>query len=99
MRYEDKPLIDNSELQRFELHVDNHIAFIEYKFKDDKLLFLIHTEVPPELEGKGVASAIVQKALQHAKDNNIKIIPRCSFVQSFLEKHPEWNEIVAPKPD
>lgn len=97
MRYEDKPLIDNSALQRFELQIDNHIAFIEYKFKDDKLLLLIHTEVPPELEGKGVASAIVQKTLQYAKDNNIKIIPHCSFVLSYLEKHPEWNDIIAPK--
>jgi len=51
--------------------------------------------VPPALEGKGAASAVVQKALQYAKDNNYKIVPICPFVQRYLKKHEEWNSIVA----
>jgi predicted GNAT family acetyltransferase len=95
MKYEDLTLKDNTELNRFELEVEGSTAFIEYKRSGD-WLFLIHTEVPGAIEGKGVASAIVQKTLQYAKDNNYRIVPICPYVQSFLKKHPEWHEIVVP---
>jgi len=95
MKYEEISLKDNTDLNRFELEVEGITAFLEYKRSRD-WLFLIHTEVPEVLEGKGVGSAIIQKTLQYAKDNSYKIVPICPFVQSFLKKHPEWNEIVAP---
>jgi len=95
MTYDEQKLKVNDALHRLELEVEGSIAFIEYKLSGDTL-FLIHTEVPPALKGKGAASAIVQKALQYAKDNNYKIIPICPFVQSYLKRHQEWNDIVAP---
>lgn len=61
MNYDEQKLKVNEALHRLELEVDGSIAFIECKLVRDKL-FLIHTEVPPALEGKGAASAIVQKA-------------------------------------
>src|SRR5450432_230477 len=95
MNYEEKTLKVNDALHHLELEVEGSIAFIEFKLSHGKL-FLIHTEVPPELGGKGAGSAIVQKALQYAKNNNYKIVPICSFVRSYLKKHKEWNDIVAP---
>src|ERR1700688_1889321 len=96
MNYNEKKLKVNDALHHLELEIEGNIAFIDYKLLRDTL-FLIHTEVPPGLKGKGLGSAIVQKALQYAKDNNYKIVPICPFVQSYLERHKEWNEIVAPK--
>jgi hypothetical protein len=95
MNYDGQKLRVNDALHHLELEVEGSIAFIEYRLVRD-MLFLIHTEVLPGLEGKGVASAIVQKALQYAKDNNCKIVPICNFVRSYLKKHKEWNDIVAP---
>ena len=95
MNYEKSNLKVNDTLHCLELEVEGSIAFIEFKLSNGKLI-LIHTEVPPELEGKGVGSAIVQKALQYTKDNNYKVVPRCAFVQSYLKRHKEWNDIVAP---
>ena len=95
MKLEELTLNNNLELHRLELQVDENIAFIEYKILHD-LLFLIHTEVPASLQGKGIAGIIVRKALEYAKENNYKIVPICSFVQSYLEKHQEWRELVAP---
>jgi len=95
MNYNESKLKVNSELHRLELEVEGSIAFIKYKLDGD-MLFLIHTEVPPALEGKGAGSAIVQKALQYAKDNNFKIVPICPFVQSYLKRHKEWNDIIVP---
>ena len=94
MTYDEQKLKVNDALHRLELEVEGSIAFIEYKLSEDTL-FLIHTEVPPALKGKGVASAIVQKALEYAKGNSYKIIPICPFVQSYLKRHKVWNDIVA----
>ena len=95
MNYDEQKLKVNTDSHRLELEIEGDIAFIEYKLEGDRL-YLIHTEVPPSLEGKGAGSAIVQKALQYAKDNSYKIVPICSFVRGYLKKHKEWNDIVAP---
>jgi len=95
MNYKEQKLKVNEALHRLELEIEGSIAFIEYKLTGDTL-FLIHTEVPAALEGKGAGSAIVQKALQYAKDNNYKIVPICPFVQSYLKRHKEWNDMVVP---
>ncbi|MES2332661.1 MAG: GNAT family N-acetyltransferase [Bacteroidota bacterium] len=95
MKYDEEKLRINTESNRLELKIEGGTAFIEYKLSGHTI-FLIHTEVPKELEGKGVGGAIVQKALQYAKDNQYKIVPICPFVQSYLERHKEWNDLVAP---
>jgi predicted GNAT family acetyltransferase len=98
MNYEEQKLRINATENRLELDIGDSTAFIEYKLSG-QTLFLIHTEVPPALEGKGVGGAIVQKALQYAKDNGFKIVPLCVFVQSYLKRHKEWDDIVAPDAD
>jgi predicted GNAT family acetyltransferase len=95
MKYEGQQLKINAENRRLELDTGEGIAFIEYKLLND-ILFLIHTEVPVSLEGKGAGSAIALKALQYAKNNNYKIVPICPFIQNYLKRHKQWNEIVAP---
>ncbi len=61
--YSNIELVINPDKKRFELHVENHIAFIEFILNNENIIFLTHTEVPSVLEGKGVGSAIVEKAL------------------------------------
>jgi len=94
MNFDEQKLKVNGVLHRLELKTEGSIAFIKYKLLRNEL-FLIHTEVPPALEGKGVGTALVQKTLQFAKDNNYKIVPLCPFVQAYLKRHPEWNVLVA----
>ena len=98
MKYDEQKLKINTALNLLELEVENRTAFIEYKLSH-QTLFLIHTEVPASLEGKGIGSAIVQKALQYARANNYKIVPLCVFVQAYLKRHSEWNDIVVPNPE
>lgn len=92
--YSDAQLINNEAIHNFEMFVDGHRAFIDYQLKHDKM-YLMHTEVPVELEGKGVAPAMVEKAFKYIEDHNLKIVPYCSFIKVFLKKHPEWERIVA----
>lgn len=51
-------LVDNKKKKRFEFQIGDNVAFIEYIFAKENI-YLTHTEVPKELEGKGIASALV----------------------------------------
>ncbi|GAA4319846.1 GNAT family N-acetyltransferase [Mucilaginibacter gynuensis] len=94
MKYEEVELINNEPVHNFELTVEGHRAFIDYLLKHDKY-YLIHTEVPQELEGKGVAGALVEKAFTYIEAQGKKIVPLCVYIQGFLKRHPEWNRLVA----
>jgi hypothetical protein len=89
----DESLINNQAIHNFEMVVDGHRAFIDYQQKGDKV-FLMHTEVPVELEGRGVASTIVEKTLKYLEANNLKIVPYCAYIKVFLKRHPEWERLV-----
>ena len=88
-------LIVNSEKKRFELHVQDKVAFMKFILNKDNILFLTHTEVPTALEGKGIGSKIVLLALQYTKEHHCTLAPLCPFVAKYLIKHPEWQSILA----
>ena len=85
----------NEENRRFELEVEGETAFIEYKDKND-VVYLIHTEVPSSLAGKGVGKRIVEGTLNLLRDRNAKIAPLCSFVAAYIARHSEYHDMVAP---
>ena len=85
---------ENKERKRFEAVVDGKTAFIEYIRAEDKV-YLTHTEVPKELEGKGVASAMAKQVLQQIKSESLFLVPLCPFIAAYLKRHPEWREILA----
>lgn len=84
----------NREKNRFELHTEGHIAYIEYILKDGNTISLLHTIVPKELGGKGIGTILVQKTLEYIKAEGYKFIPACSFVAAYVDKNPEWKVYV-----
>lgn len=94
MKYPDIPLVNNTAAHNFELTIDGVVSFIDYKQKGDKI-YLIHTEVPEELEGKGIAAALVEKTFEYLEQHNLKMIPLCTYIVAFLKRHPEWNRLLA----
>ncbi|OJW18002.1 GNAT family N-acetyltransferase [Mucilaginibacter sp. 44-25] len=94
MKFEDIELVNNEAIHNFELMVDGHRSFIDYQVRGEKI-YLIHTEVPEVLQGRGVAEALVEKAFTYIESKGQKVVPLCAYVQIFLKKHPEWNRIVA----
>ncbi|MGB5237288.1 MAG: GNAT family N-acetyltransferase [Flavobacteriaceae bacterium] len=75
--------------KRFELHVGDHIAFMDYILNKKGVIYLTHTEVPVALEGQGVGSAIVSKVLEYIRQEELKMAPLCPFLAAYLKKHPE----------
>ncbi|PAW94615.1 GNAT family N-acetyltransferase [Mucilaginibacter sp. MD40] len=94
MKFEDIELVNNEAIHNFELMVDGHRSFIDYQVRGEKI-YLIHTEVPEALQGRGVAEALVDKAFTYIESKGLKVVPLCAYVQIFLKKHPEWNRVVA----
>lgn len=92
--YENLPLTDNKAIHNFEMFVDGIKAFIDYRLKEGKV-FLIHTEVPHQLEGKGVAAALVEKTFKYIEENHLKMVPICAYIKAYLKRHPDWERIVA----
>ena len=79
---------------RFETVVDGATARIDYRL-DGRILRIDHTVVPPELEGRGIASALVQAAVDHARANGLSIDPVCSYAQGWMKRRPEHQDLVA----
>ena len=83
----------NEQAQRFETTIDGHIGYISYQQRANALVY-DHTIVPPALGGKGVGSALVKHALNYARDHGKKVIPQCSFVASYIDTHPDYQDLV-----
>jgi predicted GNAT family acetyltransferase len=87
-------VVNNPSKDRYELAVDGHIAATYYKIADGVITF-IHTEVPPELGGKGVGSKLIKGALDQVRAEGLKVIPECPFVKAFIEKHADYQDLLA----
>lgn len=81
-------VIDNQDASRFEMHGDGRVAELVYDRSGDRLT-LIHTGVPPELEGHGVGGKLVTAAVDRAERDGLVIVPLCPFASSWLRRHPE----------
>ena len=85
---------DATERARYEAHLGDVLAgFLEYVVKHGRIA-LVHTEVPPEYEGQGVASALVRYALDDARARELRVIAICEYVQAYLTRHPGDEDIV-----
>ena len=80
--------VHRPDAHRFEATVDGHAGRLEYEVHEG-VLTIVHTEVDPALEGRGVAGALVRAALDHARANGLKVRARCAYAASYMERHPE----------
>ena len=78
---------------RFEIEQDGQVASLEYSMTGN-VLALIHTEVPDKLRGLGLATTLAENALRFARENNLKVDIICPLVQEYIDKHPEYSDLV-----
>jgi len=72
-------------------------GFLNYRQKPGQLE-LVHTEIDPQYEGQGLAAQLVRGALDDARASGHKIVPSCSYVAKFVERHPDYQDLVAAQP-
>ena len=78
---------------RFEAVVDGLFCVIDYRLVDG-VMTTHHTYVPPGLEGRGIAAALVTQALAHARSQGWRVRPTCSYVASYMRRHPETLDLL-----
>ena len=86
---------DNPAASRFEMASGGAVAFVEYRREGGDRIVLTHTEVPEALSGQGVGSKLVRGVLDALRAEGAKVVPRCEFVAAYVERHPEYRDMVA----
>jgi hypothetical protein len=84
----------NPARSRFELEVDGETAVASYRLADGVMTFT-HTETPEHLRGRGIASQLVEGALQQARAQGLKVRAGCDFVRAYLARHREYDDLLA----
>lgn len=77
---------------RFEAIVEGLRCEVDYHLSPGRM-HITHTGVPRPLEGRGIAAALVQRALAWAREQGLKVEPVCSYVAVYLRRHPEWHDL------
>jgi len=89
-------IVDNEEARRFELCLGEELAGVMIYRSRPNALALIHTEVDPGFSGQGLGGKFVAAVLDQLRESEVKILPLCPFVSSYVERHPEYLDLVAP---
>jgi predicted GNAT family acetyltransferase len=85
---------DNPEQQRFELDTDDGLAVALYRWDGD-IMIIFHTEVPGELRGRGIGDKLVRGVLDDVRRRKLRVVPLCWFVREFVERNPEYRDVMA----
>jgi predicted GNAT family acetyltransferase len=80
--------------QRFLASVDGVQAELDYE-RSKGVMRLTHTGVPSTIAGRGVAAELVRTALEHARAEGLKVVPACSYVAGYIQRHPEYEDLLA----
>jgi predicted GNAT family acetyltransferase len=84
---------DNPEESRFEANIDGRVAFVSYLRRGDTIFFT-HTEVPKELEGRGLGSVLAKAVLDRARAEHWTVVARCPFIAKYVERHAEYQSLL-----
>jgi predicted GNAT family acetyltransferase len=87
-------VIHNSAESRFELAEGGYTAIAAYRIEGDQISFT-HTVVPEEVEGRGIGSRLIGAALDEVRGKGLKVVPLCYFVKGYIERHPEYQDLLA----
>jgi predicted GNAT family acetyltransferase len=85
---------NNKDLRRFETDAGGEVAVAYYNLSPGTMTFT-HTEVPYALQGQGIASRLIRGALEAARAEGLKVVPRCSFVSNYIARHQEFGDLLA----
>lgn len=85
----------DTKTQDFYVKVGEQISSLRYKKTDEKTLEFYSTYVPAELRNRGIAAQLAKHALDYAEAQGYHVIASCSYVQSYIEHHPQYNQLLA----
>ncbi|MBN2385716.1 MAG: N-acetyltransferase [Anaerolineales bacterium] len=87
-------VIHNPQAGRFEIESEGLLAVLEYQLHDSEIVFT-HTSVPEALGGQGLGSRLAAAGLAYARAQGLSVVPLCSFVAAYIQRHPEEQDLLA----
>lgn len=78
---------------RFETTVDGYRAVLLYRQEGGRIVFT-STQVPPAVERRGIGSALARAGLDYAHEHSLTVVPACSFIRAYIERHPEYQPLL-----
>ncbi len=91
----DLRVVDEPDERRFAAYLDDQLAgFVTYREVPGRIV-LIHTEIDPASQGKGIGTRLARDVLDGIRSRGLLMTPRCPFIRSFLERHPDYADLVA----
>ena len=88
-------VIDNAAENEYEVHAEGEVAILTYQRQGKRITFY-HTEVPPALEGRGIAGVMARAALEAARADGLEVVPLCPYVAAYIQRHQEYLPLVSP---
>lgn len=90
-------VIDNVRRHRYEVvHDGVRAGLADYRLEPGAIAFT-HTEIDEAFRGRGLASTLIRHALDDARGKGLAVHPHCPFVQGYLAKRPEYQDLVPPE--
>lgn len=80
--------------RRFVVDSDGHAASVDYE-RDGDILVITHTTVPAPIGGRGIAGDLVRAALDLARAEGLKVLPRCSYADAWMRRHADYADLRA----
>ena len=90
----DNSIKHDPDSNRFNTVIDDVTGYVEYELAGNTMT-ITHTIVPPAIGGRGIASALVKTALDHARAEGWKVVPQCSYADGWMRKHPDYQDLRA----
>jgi hypothetical protein len=88
-------IVEVPEHHRFDIRLaGERVGLVTYR-DDGGIRTFVHTEVQPDHEGQGLAGQLVGHALDETRTAGLRVVPECSYVSAFIERHPEYADLVA----
>lgn len=87
-------VFENEAENRFEVIIENDVAYIDYKWYQDYFI-LLYIFVPVPFRGKSISTALIEYALKYARDKNVKIKIFCPYIAKYVRMHPEYQDLLA----
>ena len=78
---------------RFTLDINSELAKVEYTLKDNKM-YLVHSEIPYNLRGKGIGKVLVEKTFEKLTEEGYNAIAICPYVKAVARRSEKWSKII-----
>ncbi len=84
----------DEEMETFSVSTSQQKIYVKYETVEENTWKITKVHIPQELRGMNIANRIVEYILEHARKQNIYILPACAFIKSYIIKNPYYQSLV-----